>query len=80
MTKKEIMIMLMTGAEVSKSSYTKFKRNKVVRGSFYDYRVGDYKITQKQFESIYDQLSSIPCTHQSIRKYKLTDYLDYQPF
>lgn len=49
----------MSGEKVVKQSYTKFKRNKVVRGTFYAYAVGDNNITATQFENILYRLKKV---------------------
>lgn len=57
MTLKQINKDLEDGLFVFKTSYTKFKRGKIVRGSFYDYHIGETKITERQFEAIEHKLS-----------------------
>jgi len=53
MKKQEIIRILETGGTITKTSVMKFKRNKIVRGSFYEYSLnGVEKLTKTQFESI----------------------------
>lgn len=57
MTKQDIYRELQDGKLASKRSYTKWRYKKIVRGSFYEYFIGDTKITERQFEEIRNDLT-----------------------
>jgi len=72
MKKEEIIRILETGGTITKTSVMKFKRNKIVRGSFYEYSLnGVEKLTKTQFESIYDLLCVSDHPSPSSTRYKL---------
>jgi hypothetical protein len=48
----EIIEKLKAGATLYKRSVMKWKRNKIVRGSFYEYDIDGEKITEKQFDAL----------------------------
>lgn len=85
MTKKEIYQALITGATVERNEHFIFKRNKLKRGCTYSYNIDGVKITERQFNAIYDELSSIKSNLLSVKKYKLTEFIltefiDNSPF
>lgn len=80
MTKKEIYASLIVGGKIKKHKHMIFKRNKIVRGSTSGYALDGVKITERQFNEIYDQLSPVPETLFSVYAYQLTEYLDNKPF
>lgn len=80
MTKKEIYASLIIGGKIERCQYMKFKRNKIVRGSTFKHTLDGVKITERQFNEIYDQLTPVPSSHFSVKSYQLTEYLDNKPF
>lgn len=54
MKQKEIIEKLKAGGTITKQSVNKYKRNKIVRGLFYEYDIDGEKITEKQFDALYE--------------------------
>jgi hypothetical protein len=54
MKQKEIIEKLKAGGTITKQSVNKYKRNKIVKGSFYEYDIDGEKITEKQFDALYE--------------------------
>jgi len=52
MKANEILELLKNEAVVFKKEYMKVKRNKIVRGTYYEYYIGDVKIRKNQFEAL----------------------------
>lgn len=63
-----------SGAILKKTEHMIFKRNKIVRGTNYEYELDDTKITEKQF----DELKSIPCERINKDKFREASYI-YKP-
>lgn len=67
----EILDKLRTGALLKKTSFTKYKGNKIIRGSFYEYTIDDIKITKTQFENVrYRTLKDIELSTPSQSVYR----------
>lgn len=49
MKREEIQLLIDKGQKLSRQSFTKWKNKKIVRGSFYDYYIGDEKISESQY-------------------------------
>jgi hypothetical protein len=54
MSKSEVKQLFINGAILKKESIMKFKNNKIVRGSFNEYYLGEQKITESQFNYLYE--------------------------
>lgn len=72
MKNTEILDRLKNGEVIKVESIMKFKRNKIVRGSFTKYSINSNTIKSTQFDSLRDNLEKIEelCSH-SCKVYKL---------
>lgn len=80
MKKEEIYAKLIVGGKIEKQEYMTFKRGKLVRGTNYIYQLDGERITEKQFEAVYDKLKRVGSDYLSVKVYMLTEFLDNQPF
>lgn len=71
MKQKEIIEKLKAGGILTKRSVMKWKRNKIVRGSFYEYDIEGEKITEKQFDVLFEKnLLSSESQSYSVKTFK----------
>jgi len=74
MNRKQVFDLVADGKEITKANAYKFKHNKIVRGSFYDYSIEGQSITENQWEAIQDKFKLIKLKDKStpsINVYKI---------
>lgn len=60
MKKKDIIYRLKNGSLIRKRQIFKFKYNKLIRGSYFEYDIDGDKITKSNFESLQGIIKKLP--------------------
>jgi len=75
----EIIEKLKAGATLTKRSVMKWKRNKIVRGSFHEYDIDGEKITEKQFDMLIETGNITSCEEGNSISVKTFKYRFLKP-